>query len=248
MGILSTFDHTISVKNGVNGLPLKDKLLADGVIIQNNKGEYEFSVSRLGATGILCNDMESGFSSKDGNTISVFFTSTGDNIKVQYEGAEALSRLYPDTVFNSHASYCPGGGSRVTAFDRYVTGGKETDALGRRCEASVAIPAKWISGKDPNNMANTLIKGFSGTTYSVNSQNIDAFQDITDWTKVYTRDLSISSRKLIDALSSEVGSYERYLDDMEYRMLAGLDEEDIPSPIADSFDETYGGDKEFGGN
>ena len=31
-------------------------------------------------------------------------------------------------------------------------------------------------------------------------------------------------------------------------MLAGLDDEDIPSPIADSFDETYGGDKEFGGN
>ncbi len=225
MSIMMTFEHTLSISDNIDGMSLKDKLIADGIIVLNCKGKYELSSSRLGIPCFLCNDYKDGFAREDGNAISLCFynpedvndVDVNDVFDINRDGADVISRLYPKVTFNSHASYCWSGCRRETAFDRYVTNGKDTDALGRPCVDSVSLPACWIVGKDPDNESNTLIKVFSGAVYSVNSQDIDAFENAElDWTKFYIRDKSDSSVELRRNIAIEVGRYESFLEEAEY--------------------------------
>lgn len=217
MGILSTFSHTISVPDGVGGMSLKDRLLADGVLVRGDNGAYYMSDEKIGVKCVLGNG---DFSSADGNVISVFFDGPfDDEIDNQYKGAEFFSSLYPDTTFYSHASYFAGG-SRKTAFSRYVTNGKTTDGAGKPCVDSVEIPSNWIKSAD-DNTAN--ITAFSGASYSVKSQDIEPWGN-QSWTSVYIRDNEPSSLKLIDDLACEVETYEQHLIDGEYGFYSGLDD------------------------
>lgn len=220
MGIIATLDHTLSISDNIDGMSLKDKLIADGFIVLNCKGKYELSNSRLGPfEGWLCNDFKDGFAREDGNAISLIFHNPEDAYDIEdvnRVGAEVISRWYPEVTFNSHMSYCCSFG-RETVFDRYITDGKDTDALGRPCVDSVSMPACWIEGKDPDNEQNVLIRVFSGAVYSVNSQDIDAFENAElDWTKFYIRDKRDSSVELRRNIAIEVSRYESFLEEAEY--------------------------------
>ena len=242
MGWLSTYNQSFSAPNGIDGKTLKEKFIEDGLLVKNAENKYEFDPAKLNGTRGSCmydfsrkqdDRYVSDCFSEDGNTLSCYFNSDShgdDFLAFQEKSMKKISKVYPDTTFSMHASYCPGGcGFRTTAFDGYVTNGESTDSKGVACEDSMLVPKKWFSkSNEPDKVNYKFFRPeWADNVGSFDIPKSDLEVEGEDYVRLYIRK---DSDPMIEDVMIDCQAHDRDLikkaEEAEYRAMMGDDYEE----------------------
>lgn len=233
MSWLSTYDQSISAKNGIGGKTLRDKFIEDGIVRQTDTGKWEFDSDKINKNSKsstefryeACNDYTNGTCfSDDGNSISFLAFSKNDAddfMNRQEEAVMNISNIYKDTPFYIHSSYCPGGCCpRETGLDTYITNGEYSDSKGNFIQNTISVPKDWFFRVDEPNKVG--IKLDNGVTDTINRSDVEVDGDFC---RLYVRPEDPSTGKVFKPCHEKLERLRKEAEESEYRAMMDIDDD-----------------------